>query len=115
MNDNLDPAVPDLPSLNQRWTVQRKTVLIFAVRSGRISIEEACRVYKLSVDEFLGWERNLGRYGIPGLRTTRYQLYRDDERRAERVLSGLGAQLDPSPMPNDRVLKLATPNPSKAF
>ena len=30
----------------------------------------------MSVDEFLAWERNLERYGIPGLRMTRYQTYR---------------------------------------
>jgi hypothetical protein len=60
------------------------------VHSGRISIKEACRVYKLSVDEFHGWERSLERYGIPGLCTTRYQIYRDSERRAERVFERLG-------------------------
>lgn len=45
------------------------------------------RVYKLSTDEFLAWQRNLDRYGIPGLRTTRDQIYRESERSAERVLS----------------------------
>lgn len=40
-------------------------------------IEEACRPYNISVDEFLGWERDIDRYGAPGLRTTRYQIYRD--------------------------------------
>src|ERR1051325_5643863 len=69
-----------------------QATLVFAVRSGRISIEEACRVYKLSVDEFLAWERNLERYGIPGLRTTRYQIYRDDERSAGRAFERFGNQ-----------------------
>ena len=71
MSDNFDVTqttqvlpLPDLPALNNRWTMRRKATLIFAVRSGRISIEEACRVYKLSVDELLAWERNLERYGI---------------------------------------------------
>jgi Protein of unknown function (DUF1153) len=122
MSDNFDftqttqvSVVPDLPALNERWTMRRKATLVFAVRSGRISIEEACRVYKLSVDEFLAWERNLDRYGIPGLRTTRYQIYRGDERRAERVLSGLGSQLGPSPMPNGRALEIGHPSLPKAF
>jgi hypothetical protein len=83
------------------------------VRNGRISIEQACRVYKLSVDEFLAWERNLDRYGIPGLRTTRYQIYREDERRAERVLSGLGSQLGLSPMPNGRAIEKAAIRPCR--
>ena len=112
MSDNFDfpqatqvMAFPELPALNERWTIRRKAVLVFAVRNGRISIEAACQLYKLSVDEFLAWERNLDRYGIPGLRTTQYQIYREDERRAERVLSGLGSQLGPSPMPNGRAIK----------
>ena len=75
-------------------------------------LEEACRAYKLSVNELLAWERNLDRYGIPGLRTTRYQIYGDDERRAERVSSGLGSSSALPPMPNDRGMK---PTLSKAF
>lgn len=55
-------AFPELPALNERWTMRRKATLVFAVRSGRISIEEACQTYKLSVDEFLAWERDLERY-----------------------------------------------------
>jgi len=113
MSDNFDftqttqaLAVPELPALSERWTMRRKAALVFAVRSGRIPVDEACRVYKLSVDEFLAWERNLERYGIPGLRTTRYQIYREDERRAERTLSGLGNQLGPSSMPNDRAVAI---------
>jgi len=65
MSDNLDVTqttqvllLPDLPVLNNRWTMRRKATLVFAVRSGRISIEEACRVHKLSVDEFLAWEQS---------------------------------------------------------
>jgi hypothetical protein len=42
---------------------------------------EACQRYNLSVDEFAAWERDLGRNGVPGLRTTRYQIYRDTEAR----------------------------------
>jgi Protein of unknown function (DUF1153) len=107
--------LPHLPALNERWTMRRKATLVFAVRSGQISIEEACRVYKLSVDEFLAWERNLERYGIPGLRTTRYQIYRDDARRAERVFERFGNQPGPSPMPNDRAIKIGHPALPKAF
>ena len=122
MSDNFDVTqtkrvllLPDLPALNERWTIRRKATLVFAVRSGRISIEEASRVYKLSVDELLTWERNLERYGIPGLRSTRYQIYRDDERRAERVLSGLGSSSTLPTMPNDRDMKSAIPTLPNAF
>jgi hypothetical protein len=40
-----------------------------------VPIEEVCRLYDLSIDEFLAWERDLDRHGIHGLRTTRYQIY----------------------------------------
>ena len=68
-----------LPSLGQRWTVRRKAALIEAVRGGWLAIDEACRHYTLSVDEFVAWERDLDRYGVHGLRTTRYQIYRDTD------------------------------------
>ena len=71
----------ELPSPGQRWTVRRKAALIEAVRGGWFAIDEACQRYNLSVDEFLAWERDLDRYGVPGLRSTRYQIYRDTEAR----------------------------------
>ena len=69
--------MPELPSLSKRWTVRRKAAVIGAVRGGWVPIEEACRLYNLSVDEFLAWERDIDRHGLHGLRTTRYQIYRD--------------------------------------
>jgi len=73
--------MPELPRPMQRWTVRRKAAVIAAVRGGWVPIEEACELYDISVDEFLAWERDLDRYGIHGLRTTRYQIYRDTEPR----------------------------------
>lgn len=73
--------MPELPRPTQRWTVRRKAAVIAAVRGGWVPIEEACELYDISVDEFLAWERDLDRYGIHGLRTTRYQIYRDTEPR----------------------------------
>jgi hypothetical protein len=72
--------VPDLPKPRQRWTVTRKTVVIQAVRDGWVPIEDVCELYSISVDEFLAWERDLDRYGVPGLRTTRFQIYRDTDK-----------------------------------
>jgi hypothetical protein len=77
--DILD-QVSELASPGQRWTARRKAALIQAVRGGWVPIEEACRQYKLSVDEFLAWERDIDRYGVPGLRTTRYQIYRNTQK-----------------------------------
>jgi hypothetical protein len=72
----LEYSGPDLPLPNQRWTGRRKAAVIEAVRGGWIPIEEACQLYQISVDEFLAWERDLDRYGVPGLRTTRTRIYR---------------------------------------
>ena len=80
-NDHHLPRMTKLPSLSERWTVRRKAALIEAVRGGWVAIDEACRRYALSVDEFLAWERDLNRNGVPGLRATRYQIYRDTEAR----------------------------------
>jgi hypothetical protein len=58
---------------NRRWTVRRKAAIVEAVRSGRVSLDAICQAYKLSIEEFLAWERDMDRYGVPGLRATRYQ------------------------------------------
>jgi len=64
---------------NRRWTVRRKAAIVEAVRSGRVSLDAVCQVYKLSIEEFLAWERDMDRYGVPGLRATRYQIYRQTD------------------------------------
>lgn len=74
------PAAVELPSPNtKRWVVRRKAVVVAAVRSGALSLQEACRRYNLSVEEFLAWQRSIDRYGVPGLRVTRLQIYRDTD------------------------------------
>jgi hypothetical protein len=67
---------PELPLPTQRWTGRRKAAVVEAVRGGSIPIEEACQLYHISVEEFLTWERDFDRHGVPGLRTTRIQIYR---------------------------------------
>ena len=53
--------VPQLPSPGQRWTARLKAAVIKAVRAGWVTIEEVCRLYNISVDEFLAWERDIDR------------------------------------------------------
>jgi hypothetical protein len=73
-------ALSELPSPDtKRWVVRRKAVVVQAVRNGMISLQEACRRYNLSVEEFLAWQRAIERHGIPGLRVTRLQIYRDTD------------------------------------
>jgi Protein of unknown function (DUF1153) len=68
----------DLPPPDtKRWVARRKAVVVKAVRSGAISLDEVCRRYELSVEEFLAWERAIDAHGVAGLRVTRLQIYRD--------------------------------------
>jgi len=60
-----------------RWTPRRKAALVEAINSRKISIEEARWRFGLSHEELHSWVASLERYGTPGLRATRYQIYRD--------------------------------------
>ena len=59
-----------------RWTIRRKAAVVQAVREGWITLDEACRRYRLSAEELSAWERTLDEHGIYGLRATRLQVYR---------------------------------------
>jgi hypothetical protein len=81
--DSLGSETPsstiDLPPPDtKRWVARRKAVIVNAVRTGAISLEEVCRRYELSAEEFLAWERAIDTHGVPGLRVTRLQIYRDN-------------------------------------
>jgi hypothetical protein len=65
------------PRETKRWVARRKAAVVTAVRSGAIGLEEACRRYELSEEEFHAWERGIEAYGVAGLRVTRLQIYRD--------------------------------------
>ena len=70
-------TIDDLPPPNtKRWVIRRKAEVVAGVRAGLISLEEACQRYKLSVEEFLSWQRLIDTHGMRGLRTTRLQQYR---------------------------------------
>jgi len=70
-------TVADLPPPNtRRWVIRRKAEVVAAVRGGLLSIEDACNRYRLTVEEFLSWQRSIDRHGLPGLRATRIQQYR---------------------------------------
>jgi hypothetical protein len=71
----------DLPSPEtKRWVTRRKAEVVAAVRGGLITMEDACARYKLSVEEFLSWQRAVEQHGLPGLRATRIQQYRAPDR-----------------------------------
>jgi hypothetical protein len=64
------------PPATKRWVVRRKAAVVAAVRSGEVTLEEACRWYQLSEEEFLAWQRAFESHGLAGLRVTRTQQYR---------------------------------------
>jgi len=69
-----------LPLAADRWVVRRKAALIEAVRNAEITLDEACRRYQLSPEEFTGWLAAFDKHGAPGLRVTRVQIYREKPR-----------------------------------
>ncbi len=70
-------TIKDLPPPDtKRWVIRRKAEVVAAVRGGLLSLEDACARYTLSVEEFLSWQRAIDRNGLPGLRVTRVQEYR---------------------------------------
>jgi hypothetical protein len=50
--------------------------VVAGVHAGLLGLEEACRRYKLSIEEFLSWQRLIESHGVAGLRATRLQDYR---------------------------------------
>jgi len=70
-------TVADLPPPDtKRWVIRRKAEVVAAVRGGLISLDDACRRYTLTLEEFLSWQRSIERHGLAGLRATRVQQYR---------------------------------------
>ena len=98
-------SVDDLPSpQTKRWVIRRKAEVVAAVRSNLITLEDACERYKLSVEEFLSWQRLIEKHGMRGLRTTRLQQYR---RTGERVDQPVGHDI-PSVDSFDFPMNMAT-------
>lgn len=68
------------PPETKRWVIRRKAEVVAAVRAGVLTLEEACQRYTLSIEEFLSWQRLVDSHGLPGLRVTRLQEYRGNDR-----------------------------------
>ncbi len=65
------------PPGTTRWVVRRKAEVVAAVNGGLLSINDVCELYDLTLEEFASWQRAVDRSGMPGLRVTRIQHYRD--------------------------------------
>lgn len=69
--DNLPP--PE----TTRWVSRRKAQVVAAVEGGLLTPGEACTRYRMDLEELANWQRLFARIGVPGLRTTRIQRYRE--------------------------------------
>ena len=70
-------TLADLPPPNtQRWVIRRKAEVVAAVHGGLLTLDDACSRYRLTNEEFLGWQKSIEQHGLAGLRTTRIQQYR---------------------------------------
>jgi hypothetical protein len=66
--DRLDAVFGPMPKLPPRsarlWSIRSKAAVIEAVQGGWVPIEEVCRSYMISVDQFLAWERDVQQLGV---------------------------------------------------
>ena len=58
MMEHRPASLADLPAPDtKRWVVRRKAAVVNGVRSGLLTLEQACERYDLTVEEFLSWQR----------------------------------------------------------
>ena len=80
-----EPLVDKLPPPGTtRWVVRRRAEVVAAVAGGLLTVDEVCARYRLSLEEFASWQRAVDRSGMPGLRVTRIQHYRQVYDRQQR-------------------------------
>jgi uncharacterized protein DUF1153 len=74
-------TLADLPSpLTTRWVIRRKAEVVLAVHGGLLSLDDACRRYQLTAEEFSAWQTAIERHGLLGLRSTHLKEYRDSDK-----------------------------------
>ena len=68
------------PSNTVRWVASRKTMVLAAIDAGSLSMEEACLMYRLSIEEIASWSRLTDLHGTDGLKTSKLEKFRKGER-----------------------------------
>jgi hypothetical protein len=59
----------DLPPADtKRWVIRRKAEVVVAVRGGLLTLDDACRRYGLTAEEFAAWQRAVEARTAPPLR-----------------------------------------------
>ena len=69
------------PPDTERWVARRKAQVVAAVQAGLLTLDEALARYRLSLEEYAGWQRGLYRHGLRGLQITHLQLCKLADRR----------------------------------
>jgi len=70
-------TLADLPSPHMtRWVIRRKAEIVLAVHAGLLTLDEACKRYQLTAEEFAGWQTAIEQHGLLGLRATHVQDHR---------------------------------------
>jgi hypothetical protein len=67
------------PTNTVRWVASRKIMVLAAIDAGSLSIEEACLMYRLSIEEIASWSRLTELHGSDGLKISRLGEYRKGE------------------------------------
>ncbi len=64
------------PPDTQRWVIRRKAAVVAAVKNGAITLDDVCRRYDISAEEFLTWQEMIEKHGIRSLRVTKLKDFR---------------------------------------
>ncbi len=73
MNDPMGQAPELPPATTKRWSPRRKAAVIEGIRTGALSILDACERYNLSLEEVLSWQEAYEKGGTKALRSTYIQ------------------------------------------
>ena len=78
-------AATNLPGINtNRWRPGEKAKVVAAVSAGMVSLDEACKRYALTAEEFARWQEIIEQDGISGLSRRRIEERRRASRREVR-------------------------------
>lgn len=84
------------PADTTRWVASRKAQVVAAVEAGLLTIEEVQFRYRLSLEEFYGWQHALERAGVAGLRVSARQQERVGRRAKASAMKSPGRPLQPA-------------------
>jgi hypothetical protein len=68
------------PTNTVRWVASRKTSVLAAIDAGSLTIEEARLMYRLTIEEIASWSRLAALHGRDGLKVSRLEKYRKEQR-----------------------------------